>query len=78
MKLRVILMLFAIFDLTGGVLAYGICQAGCAGLAAACYSAAGYVFGTVTVGAGTPAAILTCNKAFGVCSAKCALIALAP
>ncbi|KAH7712170.1 hypothetical protein AAVH_20476 [Aphelenchoides avenae] len=32
----------------------------------------------ITVGAGTPAAILACNKAFGVCSAKCALIALAP
>lgn len=55
----------------GGLLAYGICQAGCAGVAAACYSAAGAVFGTVTAGVGAPAAIIACNAAFGQCSAAC-------
>ena len=44
----------------------------------ACYSAAGAVFGTVTAGAATPAAILTCNSAFGTCMAKCAAAALLP
>ena len=38
----------------------------------ACYSAAGFVFGTVTAGVGTPAAILACNSAFGTCMASCA------
>jgi hypothetical protein len=54
-----------------GPAAYGICQAGCAALAVACYAAAGAVFGTVTAGVGTPAAILACNAAFGQCSAAC-------
>jgi hypothetical protein len=54
-----------------GPAAYGICQAGCAAVVVACYAAAGAVFGTVTAGAGTPAAILACNLAFGKCSAAC-------
>ncbi|KAG7005615.1 hypothetical protein G7Y79_00018g044220 [Physcia stellaris] len=61
-----------------GPVAYGICQAGCATVATACYAAAGATFGTITAGAGTPAVILGCNSAFGVCSAKCAAIALLP
>lgn len=63
---------------TAGPAAYGICQAGCSGLAVACYSAAGATFGTVVAAAATPAAILGCNAAFGACSAKCAVVALAP
>jgi hypothetical protein len=54
-----------------GPAAYGICQAGCAALAVACYAAGGAVFGTVTAGVGTPAVILGCNLAFGKCSAAC-------
>ena len=34
--------------------------------------------GTVTAGVGTPPAVLACNTAFGVCSAKCAVVALLP
>ena len=41
-----------------------VCQAGCAGVAVACYAGAGAVMGTVTAGVGTPAAILTCNSAY--------------
>jgi hypothetical protein len=51
----------------------GICYAGCASLAVACYSAAGFVFGTVTAGAGVPAAVVGCNAAFGACMAKCSV-----
>ncbi|GAA5916100.1 hypothetical protein JCM6882_003936 [Rhodosporidiobolus microsporus] len=60
----------------GGPVAYGLCQAGCSAPTVACYSAAGAVFGTVTVGVGTPAAILACNGAFGTCCATCASVAL--
>ncbi|KAH9851373.1 hypothetical protein C2E23DRAFT_886554 [Lenzites betulinus] len=61
-----------------GPLAYGICQTGCNALVVACYAGAGAVFGTVTAGVGTPAAIVACNVALGQCSAACALIVLAP
>ncbi|KAI0360877.1 hypothetical protein OH77DRAFT_1517275 [Trametes cingulata] len=61
-----------------GPAAYGICQTGCNVVAVACYAAAGAVFGTVTAGVGTPAAILACNVALGQCSAACALVVLAP
>ena len=53
-----------------------VCQAGCAAVVGACYSSAGFVFGTVTAGAGTPVALLACNTAFGKCSAACAALAL--
>jgi len=60
-----------------GPAAYGICQAGCAVVVTACYSAAGATWGaTLTVTA--PATILVCNAAFGKCSAACAVIALTP
>ncbi|BGP16525.1 hypothetical protein JCM10213v2_004527 [Rhodosporidiobolus nylandii] len=62
----------------GGPLAYAACQAGCAGLQVACYAAAGFTFGTVTAGAGTPAAILACNSAFGACYAACVPALVAP
>lgn len=61
-----------------GPAAYGICQAGCAAVAVACYAAAGAVFGTVTAGVGTAPAILACNAAFGKCSAACILAGFAP
>lgn len=44
----------------------------------ACYSAAGFVFGTVTAGVATAPAVLACNAAFGQCSATCATLLLAP
>ena len=40
--------------------------------------AAGYTFGTVTAGAGIPAAIAACNAALGVCMASCVAAGLAP
>ncbi|KAI0824053.1 hypothetical protein BC628DRAFT_1323633 [Trametes gibbosa] len=61
-----------------GPLAYGVCQTGCNALVVACYASAGAVFGTVTAGVGTPAAIIACNVALGQCSAACALVALTP
>jgi len=61
---------------SGGPALYGLCQAGCAGVVVACYSAAGAVFGTVTAGVGTAPAILACNAAFGKCSVACAGVTL--
>ena len=80
MKSKLWSLLFVLILMTppvsGGLLAYGICQAGCAAVVVACYSAAGFVFGTVTAGAGTAPAILACNAAFGKCSAACAGVTL--
>ena len=50
----------------------------CAAGVVACYSAAGYVFGTVTAGAGTPAVLIGCNTAFGKCMTGCAAAAVSP
>jgi hypothetical protein len=58
-----------------GPVAYGICQAGCAGVVMACYSAAGFTWGA-TLGATVPATIIACNTAFGTCQATCATVAL--
>lgn len=60
-----------------GPIAYGICQAGCAGIVMACYAAAGATWGA-TLGATAPATVLACNSAFGTCQAACAVVALAP
>ncbi|KAL6922372.1 hypothetical protein FSHL1_006334 [Fusarium sambucinum] len=51
-----------------GPVAYGACQAGCASIVMACYSAAGFTWGA-TAGATAPATIIACNAAFGKCSA---------
>ena len=72
------MLLLVIVISDAGPSAYAACQAGCASGVVVCYPAAGYVFGTVTAGAGTPAAILSCNAAFGKCQAACAAMALAP
>ena len=60
-----------------GPAAYGICQAGCAAVVTACYSAAGFTWGA-TLGATAPASILACNAAFGSCQAGCVAAGLAP
>ena len=73
-----LVMVGLIPDSEAGPAAYGICQAGCAAVVVACYSAAGFTFGTVTAGVGTPAAVLLCNAAFGECSATCAALLLTP
>jgi hypothetical protein len=62
---------------TAGPVAYGICQARCAAVVTACYSAAGATWGS-TLAATEPATILVCNAAFGKCSAACAVVALTP
>lgn len=67
-----------ILAVNGGLIGGALCSAGCATLVVACYSAAGAVFGTVTAGVGTPAAILACNAAFGKCMASCAAATLIP
>lgn len=76
--LRVCLTMLVLMGADGGPLAYGICQTGCNSLAVACYAAAGATFGTVTAGAGVPAAILACNAALGTCMAACVAAGFAP
>lgn len=61
-----------------GPLAYGICQTGCNAVVVACYAGAGFTFGTVTAGAGVPAAIVACNTSLGVCMAACVAAGLTP
>lgn len=81
--MRILAIFLSIIILTtscieAGPAAYGVCQAGCAALVVTCYAAAGAVFGTVTAGAGAPAAVIACNVAFGKCSAACAAAVLLP
>lgn len=64
-------------DVIAGPAAYGICQAGCASIVMACYSAAGFTWGA-TMGASAPASIVACNSAFGTCQAACATVLLTP
>jgi len=54
-----------------GPAGYGVCQAGCAALVMACYSAAGFTCGA-TLGASASTSIVACNTAFGSCQAACA------
>jgi hypothetical protein len=72
------LLILLISGVQTGPAAYGICQAGCAAVVAACYAAGGAVFGTVTAGVGTAPAIIACNLAFGKCSAACAVAFFSP
>jgi hypothetical protein len=62
---------------TAGLAAYGVCQAGCAAIVMACYSAAGFTWGA-TLGATAPATVIACNVAFGTCQATCAALLLSP
>ena len=62
---------------SAGPVGYGICQAGCAAVVMACYTAAGYTWGA-TLGASAPATIVACNSAFGTCQAACAATLLLP
>jgi len=73
MKWKLSILLF-VLTLTTPV-SGNLCQAVCCAVVVACYYAAGFVFGTVTAGVGTPAAILTCNAGFVRCMAVCAAAA---
>ncbi|XP_022178987.1 uncharacterized protein LOC111039701 [Myzus persicae] len=62
-----------------GPIAAGVCYAGCAAVTVACFSAAGFTFGTVpgAVIAATPV-LAACNAAFGVCEASCVAALFVP
>ncbi|KAF2490063.1 hypothetical protein BU16DRAFT_518757 [Lophium mytilinum] len=80
MKLRLSILALltgAAVPISAGPIGYGICQAGCAGVVMACYSAGGATWGA-TLGATAPATIIGCNTAFGSCQAACAAVLLAP
>ena len=73
MKIKFVLFEFLILinEISGYGISTGICYSGCALVVNSCYSAGGFVFGTVTAGMGIPAAIKGCNAAFGGCMSKC-------
>jgi hypothetical protein len=58
-----------------GIATYGLCQTGCNVAAVACYASAGVIFGTITFGAGVPAAVAACAAQQGVCMGACAVMA---
>lgn len=82
MQFSRIWILFSILILSSsvesGIIAYGLCQTGCNGVAVACYAAAGFTFGVPTGGAAIPAVLVGCNAALGACMATCAALLLAP
>ena len=80
-RYQVLLMLLYMIMMPtqAGIVAYGICQAGCAGVVTVCFAAAGFTFGTVpgAVIAATPA-LAACNSAYAACYAACAVVGLTP
>lgn len=77
MHIQYLLLLFLVACVLGGPVGYGVCQAGCASVAMACYSAAGFTWGA-TAGITAPASIIACNSAFGTCQAACVAAGLLP
>jgi hypothetical protein len=78
LEMKIVLALFLAPLVYAGPVAYGICQTGCNALVVSCYAAAGLTFGTVTAGAGVPAAALACNCALGVCMTACVAAGCTP
>lgn len=85
MKFRAITLLLLIIStitiqgVTSGPLLYASCQAGCAGVAVACWSAAGAIFGLTPLAiiAASPALTL-CNTKYGACYSACSASLWAP
>ena len=75
LTLKAILLVFCTFfgKSHANPAAYGMCQASCAVVVAACYIANGARFGTVRA-VGAPPALLRCNTAFGTCQATCSSV----
>ena len=87
-------LLMTVSLVSAGPIAYGICQAGCAGVVMACPAAAreNSIFDSIgmilmsgigatwggTAGLSAPASMIACNAAFGSCQAAYAVVALAP
>ncbi len=81
MRFTMILVCIVIFAATcieGGLLGYGICQAGYAVSVVACYTVGGLTFDTVTGRPGVLAAALICNAAFDKCQVACVAAGLLP
>ncbi|KAF9042501.1 hypothetical protein BJ165DRAFT_268894 [Panaeolus papilionaceus] len=70
-----VLVMVLLPSVNAGNINYGICQTECNTVVVACYTAAGFTFGTV-VAPLAPPAIVACNNALGTCSAACAAITL--
>ncbi|CAG2105276.1 unnamed protein product [Medioppia subpectinata] len=75
--IRIMVVLLTAHESMAGILGllggYGLCQTACNAAWVACLASAGVVAGTVTAGAGAPAAVLACNALQGVCMGSCAV-----
>ena len=82
MKVSTVIKLLYIFNLIqqshSGPITSGACMYACNIGAVACYASLGFVFGTVTAGAGTPAGIIACNVAQGACMTGCGALIVSP
>ena len=76
MKTNATMCIFLILSLITNAYSIGVSTGICSTLAVACYSAAWFVFGTVTAGLGIPPALIGCNAAFGTCMATCSVATL--
>lgn len=74
-----IALILIVVPTEAGPVAYGVCQAGCAGVVVACFAAAGFTFGTVPGSqiAAVPA-LAACNSAYAACYSACAATLLLP
>ena len=69
-------LLLLVQPASSGIIAYGICQAGCAGVATACFTAAGGTLGVATVAViALSPALTACNIAYGFCYKTCYYLA---
>jgi hypothetical protein len=75
MNKYIILLIINFSFVYAGIISSAICYTGCNGMAIACYSAAGLIFGTV-LAISAPAAILACNAAQGSCMVSCSVATL--
>lgn len=78
MMIRVLLISMLISCTNSGLLSTPACITLCNIAAAACYTAAGLVIGTVTLGAGAPPAAIACSAGQGVCMTGCLGTAISP
>uniref|UniRef100_R4FPB4 Putative secreted salivary peptide n=1 Tax=Rhodnius prolixus TaxID=13249 RepID=R4FPB4_RHOPR len=74
-----IMVLLVTGPTAAGPVAAGVCYAGCAAVVVACFTAAGFTFGTVPGSqiAAVPA-LTACNSAFGFCEAACVAALVSP
>lgn len=68
----ILISLLVLSAAEASIIAIGICYAGCATVAVACFTAAGVVHGTLSAASiKSNIRVSACNKAFGACEKAC-------